>query len=187
VQLTRNDILRLFELLNDELRATRTRGELFLVGGAVMCLAYGARASTRDVDAAFRPSAAVRQAAVRVAQRIGYEPDWLNDGVKGFMSGQGDFAPFLELDHLSVMVAEPAYLLAMKCMAMRLGAESRDQDDVRFLLRLLDVRGIDEAVTIITKYYPLDQIPQKTLYALPELLPAEDLELPEPSPSLRRT
>ena len=174
VQLTRNDILRLFELLNDELRETNTRGELFLVGGAVMCLAYGARASTRDVDAAFRPSAAVRQAAVRVAQRIGYEPDWLNDGVKGFMSGQGDFAPFLELDHLSVMLAEPAYLLAMKCMAMRLGAESRDQDDVRFLLRLLDVRGFDQAITIITKYYPLEQIPQKTLHAIPELLPAQD-------------
>jgi hypothetical protein len=174
VQLTRDDMQHLFELLNDELRASSTRGELFLVGGAVMCLAYGARASTRDVDAAFRPSASVRHAAARVAQRTGYEPDWLNDGVKGFMSEQGDFAPFLELDHLRVMVAEPAYLLAMKCMAMRLGAESRDQDDVRFLLRLLDVQSIDKAIGIITKYYPLDQIPQKTIYALPDLLPRQE-------------
>jgi hypothetical protein len=174
VLLTRSDILRLFELLNDELRTTGIRGELFLVGGAVMCLAHGSRASTLDVDAAFRPSAGVRQAAVRVAQRTGNDPDWLNDGVKGFMSSQGDFAPFLELDHLRVMLAEPAYLLAMKCMAMRLGAESRDQDDVRFLLRLLDVRSFDDAIGIISKYYPLDQIPQKTLYALPELLPKQD-------------
>jgi hypothetical protein len=174
LQLTRNDILRLFELLNDELRETGTRGELFLVGGAVMCLAHGARASTQDVDAAFRPSASVRQAAIRVAQRIGYEPDWLNDGVKGFMSSQGDFAPFLELDHLRVMMAEPPYLLAMKCMAMSLGEESRDQDDARFLLRLLDVRSFGQAIGIITKYYPLEQIPQKTLYALPHLLPRQD-------------
>lgn len=174
MQLTRNDILRLFELLNRELSETGTRGELFLVGGAVMCLAHGARASTRDVDEAYRPSAAVRQAAVRVAQRTGFEPDWLNDGVKGFMSGQGDFAPFLELDHLRVMVAEPSYLLAMKCMATRLPAESRDQDDVRFLLRLLDVGSFDEALCIITKFYPLEQIPQKTLHALPDLLPKQD-------------
>ena len=62
----------------------------------------------------------------------------------------------------------------MKCMAMRLGAESRDQDDVRFLLRLLDVRSSDEAIGIITKYYPLEKIPQKTLYALPDLLPKQD-------------
>jgi hypothetical protein len=59
-------------------------------------------------------------------------------------------------------------------MAMRLGAESRDQDDVRFLLRLLDVRSLDEAIAIIGKYYPLELIPQKTLYALPELLPKQD-------------
>jgi len=37
--LTRADIRRLFELLNEELRAAGTVGELFLVGGAVMCLA----------------------------------------------------------------------------------------------------------------------------------------------------
>jgi hypothetical protein len=140
----------------------------------VMCLAYGARASTRDVDAAFRPSAAVRQAAARVAQRVGLDATWLNDGVKRFMSAQGEFAPFIELDHLKIMVAQPAYLLAMKCMAMRLGAEFRDQDDIRFLLRLLDVYSVEKAIALITKYYPQEQIPQKALYALPDLLPKLD-------------
>ena len=174
MELAREDILRLFELLNDELRASGIHGELYLVGGAVMCLAYGARPSTRDVDAAFRPSAGVRQAAIRVAERMGVDPDWLNDGVKGFMSSQGEFAAFLELDHLRVMLAQPEYLLAMKCMAMRLGAEFRDQDDVRFLLRLLDVRSVDAAMSMITKYYPMDHFPQKTLYVLPDLLPKQD-------------
>jgi hypothetical protein len=171
VPLTRADLRRLFELLNEQLRLKGVRGELFLVGGAVMCLAHDARASTQDVDAAFRPSAQVREAAAAVAKHAGLDPHWLNDGVKGFMSDAGEFAPFLELDHLQVLVAQPAYLLAMKCMAMRLGAEFRDQDDVRFLLRLLDVRTYDAAISIITKYYPLNQIPQKTVYMLPELLP----------------
>ena len=36
--------------------------------------------------------------------------------------------------------------------------------------RLL-VPGIDAALAIITRYYPLDRFPQKTLYALAELLP----------------
>jgi hypothetical protein len=174
MELAREDILRLFELLNEELRASGIHGELYLVGGAVMCLAHGARPSTRDVDAAFRPSASVRQAAIRVAERMGVDPDWLNDGVKGFMSARGEFAAFLELDHLRVMLAQPKYLLAMKCMAMRLGAEFRDQDDVRFLLRLLDVRSVDQAISMITKYYPVDQIPQKTVYVLPGLLPKQD-------------
>ena len=79
--------------------------------------------------------------------------------------------PLLELDHLRVMVAQPEYLLAMKCLAMRIGAEFRDEEDVRYLLRLLEIRSYPEAVTIITKYYPLERYPQKTLYALAELLP----------------
>jgi hypothetical protein len=69
------------------------------------------------------------------------------------------------------MVAQPKYLLAMKCLAMRIGAEFHDLDDVRFLLRLLDIRSYDQAVAAITKYYPLSRFPQKTLYALEELLP----------------
>jgi hypothetical protein len=169
--LTQADLRRLFELLNEELRKSGTEGELFLVGGAVMCLAYAARPSTQDVDALFRPSTEVRQAAARVAVRARVNPDWLNDGVKGFMSAHGDYAQYLALDHLRVMIAQPEYLLAMKCLAMRIGSEFHDEDDVRYLLRHLDIRSFERAVEIITKYYPLERFPQKTLYALGELLP----------------
>jgi hypothetical protein len=169
--LTQADLRRLFELLNEELRESGTEGELFLVGGAVMCLAYAARPSTQDVDALFRPSTEVRQAAARVAVRARVNPDWLNDGVKGFMSAHGDYAEYLALDHLRVMIAQPEYLLAMKCLAMRIGSEFHDEDDVRYLLRHLDIRSFERAVEIITKYYPVESFPQKTLYALGELLP----------------
>ena len=169
--LTQADLRRLFELLNEELRESGTEGELFLVGGAVMCLAYAARPSTQDVDALFRPSTEVRHAAARVAVRARVNPDWLNDGVKGFMSAHGDYAEYLALDHLRVMIAQPGYLLAMKCLAMRIGSEFHDEDDVRYLLRHLDIRSFERAVEIITKYYPLERFPQKSLYALGELLP----------------
>jgi hypothetical protein len=169
--LSQADIRRLFALLNEELRQAGTNGELYLLGGAVMCLAYNARPSTADVEAYFRPPEAVRKAAKRVAVGTGVDTNWLNDGVKGFLSEQADFAPFLELDHLRVMVAQPEYLLAMKCLAMRIGAEFHDEADVRFLLRLLDIQTCDRALAIITKYYPLERFPQKTRYALEELLP----------------
>jgi len=35
----------------------------------------------------------------------------------------------------------------------------------------LDVRTDERAVAIIGKYYPLNRFPQKTMYALEELLP----------------
>ena len=171
--LSARDIRRLFELLNKVLRDEGIEGELFVVGGAVMCLAYSARPSTQNVDALFRPAREIRTAAARVAVAAGFSPEWLNDGVKAFLSDRGEFTPFLELDHLRVMVAQPEYLLAMKCLAMRIGAEFHDEDDVRYLLRHLDIRDYERAVGVITRYYPLDRFPQKTLYALAELLPPQ--------------
>lgn len=164
--LTDKDIRRLFELLNEELAADAVVGELFLVGGAVMCLVYKARAATRDVDAFFRPSRQMREAAARVALRADIEPDWLNDAVKGFLSDHGEFDRFVEMDRLRVMVAQPAYLLAMKCLSMRIGTEFHDEEDVRFLLRYLNIEAYERALKHITRYYPLERFPQKTLYAL---------------------
>jgi len=171
--LTAPQLRRLFSLLNDELARTDITGELYLVGGAVMCLAYNARASTQDVDALFRPAFQVRQAAARVAIQAKLPAEWLNDGVKGYLSERGDFAPFLELSNLKILVAQPEYLLAMKCLAFRIGAEFHDEDDVRYLLRLLDIHSHEQALQVITRYYPMERFPQKTLYALAELLPAK--------------
>ena len=168
--LTGKDIRRLFELLNNELRNEGVEGEVFLVGGAVMCLAYELRPSTRDVDAYFRPAQAVREAAARVALQADIEPDWLNDAVKGFLSKKGRFNPFLELDHLRIMVAQPEYLLAMKCLSLRIGPEFHDEDDIRYLLRFLNIERYESAVAIISRFYPEERFPQKTLYALEELL-----------------
>jgi hypothetical protein len=70
------------------------------------------------------------------------------------------------------MVARPEYLLAMKCLAPRIGAEFHDEDDIRcYLLRHLDIGSYEQAIAVITRFYPLERFPQKTLFALGEVLP----------------
>jgi type III secretory pathway component EscV len=105
-----------------------------------------------------------------VAARTGNAPDWLNDAVKGFFSDQSEYDTFLELSHLKVMTARAEYLLAMKCLAMRIGEEFFDVEDVRYLIRYLNLRSYQQVLDRITKYYPLERFPQKTLYALEEIL-----------------
>ncbi|MBI5601263.1 MAG: hypothetical protein HY944_06820, partial [Gemmatimonadetes bacterium] len=61
-KLSKTDIHRLLELLDEELAAVDAEGELYLVGGAVMCLVLGARAATRDVDGMFQPTRVIREA-----------------------------------------------------------------------------------------------------------------------------
>jgi len=168
-RLTKTDILRLFDLLNTELAATGTLGELYVVGGAVMCLAFGARDATTDVDAVFQPVRTIREAAARVAMTAGVDHAWLNDAVKGYLSPRGEFDPFLELSHVKVFVAHPHYLLAMKCAALRLGEEFHDLDDVRYLLRHLDVRDAEAALDIVLRYFDERQLMPKTRLILESL------------------
>ena len=171
VVLTRADIRRLFALLNTELAAVSVEGEIYLVGGAVMSLAFDAREATRDVDALLRPAKAVREAAARVAAKAEVPASWLNDAVKGLLGSHPEFDAFLELSNLRVFVARPEYLLAMKCVAMRLGEDVRDVDDVRYLLRYLNISDAATALAVVTRYFDEAQIPPKTRLALEELLP----------------
>ncbi len=166
----RDEIHHLFGRLNEELARAEVSGEVYLVGGAVMCLVHEARQSTQDIDALFRPAEVVREAAQRIADWESCPRDWLNDAVKGFLSERGDYQPYLELSNLSVMTASPEYLLAMKCLSMRLGAEFHDEADIRYLLRYLNITAPKAALDTVARYYPLDRIPQKTLYALEEIL-----------------
>ena len=136
VALTADRILEALGALNAELAQKDQMGELCLFGGTVMVLVFRARPSTKDVDAIFAPTGPVRDAARRVATALDLPPDWLNDGVKGFVSTHGSVteAPLPAFSHLRVMVPVPEYLLAMKCMAARIGRIAEEVDDVRAVL-----------------------------------------------------
>ncbi len=147
------------------------KGHVQLAGGAVMCLAFNARASTRDVDALFKPSVEVLDAALRVASKQKVPDTWLNDAVKGYVSDRGSFEPFLDLSNLKVFCASAEYMLAMKCLAMRIGEGYHDEEDIRYLLRNLAIQRYEEAKEILEKYYSLEEFPESALLALQELLP----------------
>lgn len=170
VRFTGADIRRLFGLLNEELAARDTLGEVYVVGGAVMCLALDARDATRDVEASFKPAKEVREAAARVAARSDVPETWLNDAAKGFLGVRGEYSAFLEFSNLRVFVASLPYLLAMKCMAMRFGEEFHDVDDVRYLLRALNITRVSEAIGIVTQYFAESEVRPRTRFALEEML-----------------
>jgi len=171
--LTRERILSLFAELDEELGADGVRGELLVVGGAAMALAHDARPSTRDVDGIWRPSAEVRQAATRVAQRHGDVPaDWLNDGVKGFLPGEDTGTQVVVFDgpHLTVGAASPEYLLATKLLASRV---SRDEDDILTLYEICGLTSVEEGLDLLERWYPGRPIEAKVGFLLEELLQSQ--------------
>lgn len=110
------------------------------MGGTVMVLAFNARLATKDVAALFQPALMIRQMARIVAESQGLPADWLNGGVKGFVSARYETTTghLPQFPHLRLTVVVPEYLLAMKCLAARVGGtddEPSDVADIIFLIR----------------------------------------------------
>lgn len=141
----REQIVSALTALGARLNERGIDGEVYVVGGAAIAIAFDARRATRDVDAVFEPKQEVYAAADEVGQALGLPPGWLNDGVKGFVAGPDEqAATALEVPGLRVLVASPRILLAMKVLAHRIG---EDDDDVLLLAREL---GLDDAASVLS-------------------------------------
>lgn len=164
--MTADEIRTYLSELNDELCLMDVKGEVSIYGGAVMCLVYDARPATKDVDAVFRPTIEMRQAIRRIAERHNLQPDWLNDGVKGYLV-EHQQRILIDQPYLKVFVPEPDYLLAMKTLSAR--ADTYDQTDVKLLIGILKLKAADEVFAIVEKYYPRQQIKPATQYFIEEI------------------
>jgi hypothetical protein len=88
--LTREVIVAALSLLADRLQPDEPRVDLIIVGGAAMVLLFGARESTKDVDAFHLDMDAntrVAEAAANVARALELPSDWLSDAAKGYVHG----------------------------------------------------------------------------------------------------
>jgi hypothetical protein len=114
--------------------------------------------------------ASVRTAVAQVAETNGLSPNWLNDGAKGFASGQStELKEILKFSHLRVVAPTAEYILAMKCLAARVGLDEHDKEDTKYLMKHLGLRSPNTVLEIVEKYYPKDRIPAKTQYFIQEV------------------
>lgn len=140
--------------------------EIAIYGGCAVMLTLKHRAATKDVDAVFeKDKDFVRKIAEAMAEDFGWDKDWLNDGVKGFLSAAeadpsaklliGTY-PSEEQPGLRVFVPRPEYLFAMKCRAMRIGGieGSRDIEDIRRLAGAIGITNAQQALDLVEAFRP---------------------------------
>lgn len=160
------DIRQAFVALSEELERQGSEGEIVVVGGAALVLLYGARESTKDVDAFFiKPQASVlRTAAAAVANRLDLPAEWLNDGAKGYLVGLTIGETLHASPRLIVHAASMSQLLAMKLSAWR---DAIDRGDARLLLSHMSGTA-DEIWERVKVFIPTHQL-DKAAYAFEDL------------------
>ena len=176
--LTKDDILRGFRRIDVKAKASGVLVDLSIYGGAALMIAFDVRQVTRDVDAVVRGASSFMRAVVaEVAEEERWPPDWLNDGVKGFLSGREEMFlmesfPGSPDGGLRIHLPSPTYLFAMKCMAMRPeGIDgSHDISDIEMLARKIGIRSSSEALSLIEGFYPASRIPAKVRFGVEEIM-----------------
>jgi hypothetical protein len=176
--LTKDDILRGLRKIDVAARASGILVDLSIYGGAALAIAFNLRNSTRDVDAVVQGSPQfLRKAASDVAEEEGWPQDWLNDGVKGFLSDNEQMFLMERFTAgpeggLRIHVPTAEYFFAMKCMAMRPdGLEgSHDISDIEALATKIGFKTSAEALSLVEEFYPSSRIPPKVRFGVEEIV-----------------
>jgi predicted nucleotidyltransferase len=160
--------------------------EIVVYGGSALLLTLNRQINTGDVDAVFEGNRHfVRKVAAEMAEEFGWDENWLNDGVKGWLSNRDSDPevkalfktyPSEDTPGLRVYTAKPEYLFAMKCRAMRIGGVETisDIDDIRLLARAIGIRNSRDALTLVEKFYPESMLQLKTRLGLQEIFSTLD-------------
>ena len=142
------------------------------------------RVSSQDVDAVAQTDQPfVDMIARQIAARHSWAEDWLNDGVRTYLSPNVDVPEHHELfatypsesePGLRVYVPTAEYMLAMKLMSLRIddSQDNKDKDDVENLLRIVGVETKKQLIDLAAAYYPEARVSGKLLLAADHLLAA---------------
>jgi hypothetical protein len=141
--------------------------ELAVYGGSALMLASNFRIASEDVDAvAATDQGLIDQLAREIAVERGWAPDWLNDGVRTYLSPNVDGLgqhhvlfrtyPDEQRPGLRVFVPTAEYLLAMKLIAMRLdpAGGSSDLGDILRLIEVVSIVDKRELQSFAEMFYP---------------------------------
>jgi hypothetical protein len=155
--------------------------EIVIYGGSALLLTLNRQINTGDVDAVFEGNKDfVKRLAAEMAEEFGWDENWLNDGVKGWLSNRDadpdvkalfKTYPAEDRPGLRVYTAKPEYLFAMKCRAMRVGGieTNSDIDDIKLLARAIGIRSSQDALILVEKFYPQNMLQPKTRLGLEEI------------------
>jgi hypothetical protein len=130
---------------------------------------YDERRVTRDIDSVILEGHGPLTEAVRaIARERNLPSSWLNEQASVYVSVRPDRGQARVFDHpnLVIAAASPEHLLAMKLDAAR----ASDIDDIRLLLRVLDLRDLGSAAAVHAEVFPGSELSPKARVIVEDIL-----------------
>ncbi len=153
---SRGKVVAVLTQLGSRLDAQGIHGDIYLVGGTAMLLGYNRLTVTADIDAVFTPVLEIQQIVADMHRADPSLPaDWLNSKVLPLLPRIADSRAWeaLEISGLTVSVASPEFLLAMKARASR---GRRDFEDIGVLAEILGITSLNQVWEICEEVWGLD-------------------------------
>ena len=163
--------IRIIDLLCElgaRLRAKGIDAHLYIVRGSAMALAYDRERLTRDIDAVYAPKAEVyKEAELMATEHPDIDSGWLNDAAKAYINpGDTEAKILTSVPGMTVSIASPRRLLAMKVLAARI---DRDTDDILNLVNIIGIKTISGVLDLAEEEYG-DRLLPKSCFLMEELL-----------------
>src|SRR5262249_32567075 len=187
---TKDDLATAFRELGELAVQAGKVIDLAIYGGSALMLVSNFRDTSWDVDAGASPDQSfIHQAAATVGRKRGWTPDWLNDGVRTYLSPPAESTDAHELfatypdetrPGLRVYVPTAEYMLAMKLMALRIDTgNGKDLDDILSLMQIVGLKTKNEIVETAARFYPEAKISGKLRLGLDYVWQAYQARLAE--------
>ena len=151
--MTKPDFERLFGELEDEMKFSGARAEVYVFGGAAMAMGYNDQRATKDVDAIItsRKRNLMLKAVAKIGRKHGIGEDWLNEAGTSAVPRRKDLGQKTVYagSNLTVRIAGRRHLSAMKLEAGR----PVDKDDLAVLVGTFGPDSAEEMVELHHEAY----------------------------------
>jgi hypothetical protein len=146
--------------------------EFYFIGGALLHQAFAARPASVHAKFLFRPTRDALAAVRELGEQSGWPATWLTDELRQQTGQAGPGHRFLDVPNLRAYALHPEYVLAIKAAALPADYGAEEVDDLRFVMRSLNLPSPDAALSVVVRYFGERQLPPHLREAPEGRLPA---------------
>lgn len=157
------------QLLSQHLARLELDVEFYFLGGAVLHQVLPRSTGSARPARLFRAARPAADPLGDLARVQGWPEGWHGEAVRQALGAGPGGKSHLELPGLRAWTPPAPYVLAVE-LAARAEGEPGALDDLRFVLRILDVRSAESALASVTPYVPERYLPSDTRATLGALL-----------------